>query len=251
MKKKITNSQELNNYYKMVNTKLKKFIEMDIPHNKIASYLRPGTQNFKNFISEDDDLKDVDGIDVVLKDIIQDTLHAFKDGLFKKIQNGAVKKFENYVATSAAFDLHLTDEDVKLQEKALCDIYRISLSHVNIKNRQSHLYTINDDGTTRQVMVYSQTQLLAVKEQVLDKLIDSTNNKFYLFKELELNKKIKVGDILDMKMVREELSKAITDEDVIDVISSANGLHLAVKYNKKVSLNGVEYHLFEVVSEQN
>jgi hypothetical protein len=50
----------------------------------MAKYLAPETQNFNNFISEDDDLKDVDGIDVVLKDIIQDTYAAFKDGLFKK-----------------------------------------------------------------------------------------------------------------------------------------------------------------------
>ena len=123
-KKKISNSEELNKYYKMINTKLKKFSDMNIPVNKIAKYLKPGSENFKKFISDDDELKDVDGIEVVLKDIIQDTLHAFKDGLFKKVKTGMVKKFENLITENILDVSKITKKDEYEHEKALADIYK-------------------------------------------------------------------------------------------------------------------------------
>jgi hypothetical protein len=149
MKKKISNSQELNHYYNLINTKLKKYTDMNIPEERMAKYLAPGTQNFNNFISEDDDLKDVDGIEVVLKDIIQDTYAAFKDGLFKKIKAGAVKKFENYAVNENIFNFETTQSDIKQHERALADIYKTSLSYIDLIRDDIHLYSVNDEGTTR------------------------------------------------------------------------------------------------------
>ena len=96
-RKKILNSADLNNYYKMVNDKLKKFSEFNIPVNKIASYLKPGTENFNKFIEEDNELNSIDGIHDVLRDVILDMYHAFKDGLYKRVKS-EVKTFENLVA---------------------------------------------------------------------------------------------------------------------------------------------------------
>ena len=252
MKKKISNSQELNHYYNLINTKLKKYTDMNIPEEKMAKYLAPGTQNFNNFISEDDDLKDVDGIEVVLKDIIQDTYAAFKDGLFKKIKAGAVKKFENYAVNENIFNFETTQSDIKQHERALADIYKTSLSYIDLIRDDIHLYSVNDEGTTRKVMVFTQKELAKVKENILQKLLDSTKNKYYSFKnisdfELGMDKKVLMQDVLNYDKVKEILNKEITDDDVVETIAANTGLDVEVKFNKKLELNSETYYLFEVV----
>jgi hypothetical protein len=252
MKKKISNSQELNHYYNLVNTKLKKYSEMDISPESIAKYLAPGTQNFNNFISEDDDLKDVDGIEVVLKDIIQDTYAAFKDGLFKKIQKGYVKKFENYAINENIFNFETNEEDVKHHQKALADIYKTSLSYIDIIRKDIHLYYVNDEGIIRNVMVFTQEELDKVKENILKELVNSTKNKYYLFNDIhaigfEINKKIKIEDILNYDKLKGLLNKEITEDDVVETIAANyGGLNLEVKSHKKTNLNSKNYYLFEV-----
>ena len=96
-RKKILNSADLNNYYSMVKDKLKKFSDFNIPVDKIVAYLKPGTENFNNFIEQDAELKNVDGIHNVLRDIILDMYHAFKDGLYKRVKT-EVKTFESLIA---------------------------------------------------------------------------------------------------------------------------------------------------------
>ena len=252
MKKKISNSQELNHYYNLINTKLKKYTDMNIPEEKMAKYLAPGTQNFNNFISEDDDLKDVDGIEVVLKDIIQDTYAAFKDGLFKKIKAGAVKKFENYAVNENIFNFETTQSDIKQHERALADIYKTSLSYIDLIRDDIHLYSVNDEGTTRKVMVFTQKELAKVKENILQKLLDSTKNKYYSFKnisdfELGMDKKVLMQDVLNYDKVKEILNKEITDDDVVETIAANTDLDVEVKFNKKLELNSETYYLFEVI----
>lgn len=253
MKKKISNSKELNHYYNLVNTKLKKYSDMNISPESMAKYLAPGTQNFNNFISEDDDLKDVDGIEVVLKDIIQDTYAAFKDGLFKKIQKGSVQKFENYAINESIFDFETSEEDIKHHEKALADIYKSNLSYINIVRKDIHLYSVNDDGVMKQAIIFTAKELKKVKENILEKLLNSTKNKQYSFKnisdfELGMDKTILLKDIIDYSKLKELLNKQITDDDVVETIAANTGLDIEVKFNKKTTLNSVEYYLFELVS---
>jgi len=256
MKKAISNSEELNNYYKMINTKLKKYSDMNISHDKIAKYLMPGTQNFSNFISEDDDLKDVDGIEVVLKDIIHDIYGAFKDGLFKKIQNGSIKKFENYMVNESIFNFQTTEEDIHKHERALADIYKVSISYIECIKEDIHLYSVNDDGVMRKVMVFTTEEIEKVKTNILEKLIDSTKNKFYSFKnisdlELGMDKKLQMKDVLDYDKVKALLDKEITEDDIVETIASNVDLNIEVKFQKKTNLNSVDYYLFEIVSGHN
>lgn len=252
MKKKISNSQELNHYYNLVNTKLKKYSDMNISPESMAKYLAPGTQNFNNFISEDDDLKDVDGIEVVLKDIIQDTYAAFKDGLFKQIQKGVVKKFESYAINESIFDFQTSDEDVRHHEKALADIYKTSLSYIDIVKKDINLYSVSEDGVLKLVIVFDKDQLNKVKDNILKELINSTKNKYYSFNDIasigfDIEKKIKIESILNYDKLKELLEKEITEEDVVEtIISNVSGLYYQVKLNKKTNLNSKDYYIFEV-----
>jgi len=249
MKKKITNSQELNNYYNMVNTKLKKYSEMNIQPQNVVKYLKPGSENFFKFINEDDDLKDVDGIEVVLKDIIEDTYAAFKDGLFKKIKQASVKTFEGYIFESVFDDEEISDDEMHKHERALADIYKVSISYIDCINKKLHLYDVKDDGTIHKVMVYTPEQLKKDKDIIskfLYKLYSSKLNQI----ELPFGKTVKSDEILDMKVVEEEflkwIDKNLTDEEVINTIANRASINLQVKFTNKKELNDKLYYLFEV-----
>lgn len=244
MKKKITNSKELNNYYKMVNTKLQKYSEMNIPVDKVAKYLKPGSENFKNFISEDDDLKDVDGIEVVLRDIIEDTMHAFKDGLYKKMQQGSVKKFESYATGTNLFKTDITEEDIKEHEMALSDIFSVSLSYIKILKEDMHLYGVTSFGKMKYMMVYSEKQLQKIKENILEYLESTVKNKFYNFSDLGVDKKVSLSKYAED--IKKDLDKEINEEDVIEAIAKNHGLNVEVSYQETKTLNSTKYYLFEV-----
>jgi len=250
MKKQISNSEDLNKYYKMINLKLKKFSDMNIPQNKIAKYLKPGTENFKAFIKSDEDLKDVDGIETVLKDIIEDTYAAYKDGLFnKKNKKGAVEKFENFLIKENVLNIELSDGDMHNHEKALADIYKVSISYIDVLDPKIHLYKVNDNGRIRKAMVLTISEIDKVKIAIIDHLALEINNKHFNFTDLKLTIPIKLEDIVSLSSLKSALAERVTKDDVIKIIALNTGMDVDVRFVNSHLLNNDEYYLFEVVSE--
>lgn len=242
-KKKITNSQELNNYYKLINLKLKKFSEMNIPHNKIASYLKPGSENFNNFIKNDSELNNVEGIETVLKDIIQDTYHAFKDGMFKK-SNRVVKTYESLISETI-FDgiSEITKKDEYEHEKVLSDIYRVSISYIVLLKEKIHLYSVNDNGVMLKVIVFNSEEINKIKEKIVEHLGEDIRKRTT---KLLADKVITLNELIGQVEIHNILSEKLTLENIIEYISLNTGLEYNVEYTKSITLNSVEYFLFQV-----
>lgn len=249
MKKKINNSEELNNYYNIVNLKLKKYSDMNIQPHKVAKYLKPGSENFFRFINEDDELKDVDGIEIVLKDIIEDTYAAFKDGLFNKIKRGNIKTFESYLFESIINNEEISEEEIHKHERALADIYKISISYIDCIDKKLHLYTVKDDGVIYKVIVYNEEQLKSEREIVSNQLFNLYIKKVNTI-ELPIESQVDISDIIDMKILKEEylkwLETNLKNEEVIEAITKVDK-SLDVSFKSKVELNGNLYYLFEVI----
>jgi hypothetical protein len=246
MKKKISNSEELNNYYKMVNNKLKKYSDMNISQDRIASYLKPGTINFTKFISEDDDLKDVDGIEVVLRDIIQDTYAAFKDGLFKKIQSSSVKKFESYLTESIFEEKELTEKEIHAHERALADIYKVSISHIECINKLIHVYKIFDNVIKKYAVIYNNDEFLKERNIAVDILVD-----YYINKMQQLDSRIQIESVIDRENIKKQWDGIITNEDIItSMLRKFEKQNIKINTHKKLDLNSVEYIVFEVESDK-
>ena len=242
-KKKISNSEELNKYYDIVNNKLKKFSEMNIPHNKVVSYLNPGSENFKRFISEDDNLKDVDGIEVVVKDVIHDIYHAFKDGLLRPMQKGAVKKFENLLMENILNISNVTRKEEFEHEKALADIFKVSMSYIDILNPHIHLYNVNDQGIDKKVLIFSTNEIVEIKKNIVKELVGFIRKRTT---ELLSDKKIELGELIeDNDNINSIVSGKISNEDVIEHIARHTGLEVDVKFEKTYTLDSVEYYIFQ------
>lgn len=243
-KKKISNSEELNKYYKLVNDKVKKFSDMDIPHNKIAKYLKPGSENFKKFINDDSELKDVDGIKVVLKDIVNDIYGAFKDGLYKKMKLGMVKKFESLNAQDM-LDFSIDSEnEIHEHEKALADIYKISISYINLVNKNLHMYSIDDIDGVHKVCIFSEDEIKEIKEKIVNYLSTEVKSKHV---ELKWNNKIALDNIIDIEKVKGELFAHLNNDNIIEIIGQIIGFRLDVKFNEIYKLNSINYYVFDVI----
>ncbi len=241
-RRKILNSADLNNYYKMVNDKLKKFSEFNIPVDKIASYLKPGTENFNNFIEEDNDLKNIDGIHDVLRDVILDMYNAFKDGLYKRVKS-EVKTFEN-ASTDNIFNISTIDKkDEDEHEKVLADIYKVSLSYIELKVPDIHLYVVNQNGNMHKVIVFNTKEIEGIKQNIVNKLSEDIKKRMT---DLLFSKQISIGELLGQSEINSIISQKVTIEDVIEYISKNINIDVNVNFLKKNSINEVEYYLFDV-----
>lgn len=241
-RKKILNSADLNNYYKMVSDKLKKFSEFHIPINNIVSYLKPGTENFNNFIEEDNDLKNVDGIHDVLRDVIVDMYHAFKDGLYKRTKL-EVKKFENLVSDSIFNISHIDKVDEHEHEKALADIYKVSLSYIDLVKPDIHLYTVNISGDVKKVIVFNTKEIEGIKQNIVNKLTEDIKKRMT---NLLFDKQISIGELLGQTEILTIVSEKVTIEDVIEHIAKNTGMDVDVNFLNKKEIGGKEFYLFDV-----
>ena len=249
-KKKISNSEELNKLYKIINMKIKKFSEMNIPHNKIANYLRPGSENFKEFIKEDEELRNVDGIERVLQDIIEDTYHAFKDGFFKRKKVGEIKTFESLIAESIYNLEEITSKNEHEHEKALADIYKVSMSYIDLINKDLHLYYVNDQGNVIKVIIFNKNEVGIIRKNIVQKLCEEIRKRTT---RLLSDKTITLDELIgpaaspeNHSDINDIVSAKLTDEDIINHIESNTGLEVKVKHTQKVILNSVEYFVFVV-----
>ena len=83
----INNREDANKYYQIMNELVDEYIDKwKIRPAKLKKYLTPGSKRFNRFL-ERNRLGDIKGVDVILKDIIEDRFHMESDG---------VLTFENY-----------------------------------------------------------------------------------------------------------------------------------------------------------
>ena len=237
-KKKISNSEELNNYYKLVHDKLKKFTDLDIPKKKLVKYLKPNSENFKKFIENDAELKDIDNIELILKDIIEDTYAAYKDGLLK---DKSVKKFESF--TEDIFNIQTSKEEQIEHEKALADIFSISISYIELINSKMHLYTINENGEKNKCIVFSEKELVSIKDKMVKELCDDLKKRHI---KLIYNKEILLDDLIDQLEIYNVISDDIELNDVIKTIIEYNGLSAKVSFKNSYVLENEKFYVFDV-----
>jgi hypothetical protein len=171
-------------------------------------------------------------------------MHAFKDGLYKKMIAGSVKKFESYSTDVNIFKTEINDEDIKEHEMALADIFSVSLSYIKLLKKDFHLYGVTSFNSIIYVMVYSEKQLKKIKENIVDYLESTIKNKFYSFNELGINKKVPLSKYAEG--IKDDLDKKIKEDDVIEAIAKNHGMKVEVVYQETKTLNSTKYYLFKV-----
>ena len=141
-------------------------------------------------------------------------------------------------------------------EKVLADYYNTSIGHIDLVDGDIHLYKINDFGKKVVSIIFSDSELQKVKENVLDGLVSEAENKVLSINEIggvEIGVSFRfwLSDVFDKEKFRATLTEKITNENLLLIIKSTiqKNQELPTNFssdrlNYKDDFKG--YHIWEV-----
>lgn len=234
--RKITNTEEVNQFYDLVNDHIDEYI---IKHKVRPSNLKKyfDSKRIDIFLKKYK-LDDVDGIKRVVRDVVEDRLHAEKDKIIK---------FESFI--NEGVGEWIGDSDIS-HERILADLYHISIGHILVTNPKKHQYDIDDMGTRRSAIIYSKEDVLSFKELIIPVMAKSLKSKKVEVSDIEVdetsmitNLNIQLNNIIDEEKLKEYLSEILIEEKVLLIIRSFLGNH-----NYREEYKG--YHIWEFTRGQ-
>ena len=161
--RKITNREEANYYYKIINKGVDEFVsKTNARPSEVHKYLK---NNKKRFLKQLE-LNDVDGIENVLGDVISHRKH---------LQDDKVVTFESFSKLNENF-VELSKPTIDF-EKVLADKFNTSLGHIEIIDPQFHLYKINDFGKDVYCMCFTKSDLDKIKLHISVQISEIVKSK--------------------------------------------------------------------------
>jgi len=218
--RKISNTEENNQYYKMVN----EYIDDYITNHKInPANLR---KYFKNSSKLETFLKrykldDVEGIKRVVEDVIDDWHH---------IQSDGVMKFEKFTLMNEDLgNIKIKSSDMGY-EKVLADLYHTSVGHVDKDDETEHKYNVKDFGKEINVIIYSKEDVEDFKKSLLPILFKSANSSSVDLhkvnvglksgKEIRTAISFNVGDIVDDNKLQHYIDTTLDEKKLLEILYS-------------------------------
>lgn len=225
--RKISNTEEANSYYKVVNDIINGYIkDYKIRPSEIKRYIQKNMES----ILKRNNLDDVIGIKTVFNDVL-DHHH--------NMELDSVIKFENFIYENV--------DGVNIQhEKVLADFYKTSIGHVTLKNNASRLYLIEDFGKKITCAIYSDTELNNVRASIVDGMLESMADKKATInsKDNIINTIININDVLDSSKLKSVLLKSVDKNLVFKYIEQ----FLSKKWNCVVKHEGrlTDYNIWKL-----
>jgi hypothetical protein len=197
----INNREDANKYYQQINELIDDYMDKwKIRPSNLKRYLQPGSERFNKFLHRNN-LKEVNGIDRVLSDVIEDRVNMESDGV---LTFESFKYFEsNEFKTSSLKEClykGIEKADINL-EKTLADVFDTNLGSIDVIDSDKHIFKINDwNNKDVNVLIYSKEDLDIIKNNMID----------FMFEELK-TKKILLGGIPSEIGVKLSLSSITSD----------------------------------------
>lgn len=217
----ITNSEEANQYYKLVNQLVDEYVEgHKIRPSKLSAYLKPGGQRFNKFL-ERNKLKDIVGADRILRDVIEDREHMEKDGVI------TFESFKLYESTEWKISnlreciyKGIDRADIKM-EKILADYFDINLGAIDIVDSDKHKFSIEDwKNDDWKIVIYSKEELEVIKENIIEYLFDEVCQK-----EIDLTDdiKLKLRYLIDEDKFIDKTKEILEEQKVCKIVTQCLG----------------------------
>lgn len=183
-------SDNIDEYYEIVNNKIDKYFDHNIDPKSLKRYLKRGSNAMGKFI-EQSELTDVKNIEKVIEDVIEDRIA--KEEL-------EIMTFENFSTDNFNIKFSLSENE----QHIIADIYKVSLGHLVVDNNHVKLTGVKSE---RELYVFTREHLDNIFKQVCDKAYTQLTNDFINFDLLNLD--IKLNGKID-----KELFKSKTFDDI-------------------------------------
>jgi hypothetical protein len=213
----INNREDANKYYQQLNELIDDYMDKwKIRPSNLKRYLQPGSERFTKFLHRNN-LKEVNGIDRVLSDVIEDRVNMESDGVLT-FENFKYFESNEFKTASLRECLYkgIEKADIKL-EKTLADVFDTNLGSIDVIDSDKHIFKINDwNSNDVNVLIYSKEDLDMIKNNMID----------FMFEELK-TKKVLLGGIVEISLssitgdvgyIRFEIGKQLKLVEAIDFL---------------------------------
>jgi hypothetical protein len=215
----ISSREDANKYYQVVNSLVDEYIDKwKIKPTNLKKYLKVGSDKFEKFI-ERNGLKDVNGIQQVINDIIEDRVHMETDGVLT-FESFKVFESDEFKITSLIQCLYkgIGKTDIKT-EKFLADHFDANLSQIDIIDSDKHMFKINNwENEDLLAIVYNKDEFDIIRENIKEYLLDELLQKQV---DLIVGVSVKLKGLIDKEKFETEIESKLTDKVITDLINDS------------------------------
>lgn len=181
----INNREDANRYYQQINELIDDYIDKwKIKPSNLGRYLKPGSDRFNKLLGRTN-LKEVNGIDRILSDVIEDRVNMERDSVLT-FENFKFFESDEFKVSNLKQCLYKGIEKVDINmEKVLADVFDTNLGSIDVIDSDKHVFKI--DGVD--IVIYSKEDLEIIKNNMID----------YLFEELK-SKKVLLGGLVELSL---------------------------------------------------
>ena len=212
----MNNSEEITKIYRSVGEKIDDYTDKwKIRPENLERYL--SGKRLKKFI-QIEGLENINGIEIIINDIIQDRISMNKD-LVKKFENF---NFDNSIDGGYNFWNGVGRSSID-HEKILADFYDVSLSEVDVIDTNTHRFKVNGE----EVLVFTESELDIILENLkMEKIDNITNKEIEIFKDV----KVTLSDLIDNEKLSIKIDEIVT-EGLYEMIKKELSLEKVQKVN--------------------
>lgn len=217
----ISNSEDLNKYYNIINGLVDNYVESNkIKPSSLLNYLTPGSERFRKFLTRNG-LNEVQGTDVILRDVLIDRAGMEEDGVY------TFESFKYY--ESVEFKISnlkqclykgVEKSDIK-SEKIIADYFDVNLGDIDVVDSEKHTFKINDwNNDDWEVIIYSKEDLDIIKSNIKDYLfIELSSSSVSLVGDV----KLELNDLIDKETYNRKLEDKLTSDYLTKLIEKILG----------------------------
>lgn len=207
---KITNTEQANQYYKIVNDLVDKYIKKwKIKPSSLDRYLKPGSNKFESFIVNSG-LSSIEGINRIVLDVIEDRKNMELDG---------VLTFESFKVMISESVTSVGSSSID-HEKAIADYYNTSLGHIEPKDKELHSFEVKDFGDSFVCVVYSEEEIDEIKKKLVGESLTKIKSKQVVVDNYIPYIYMEFSDIISEDKFKETYSSKLTEDKLVEIISN-------------------------------
>lgn len=227
MKVKMTNTEEANKYYDIINKSIDLYThDHKVLGTRLLSYFKKGSAKYESLIKRSG-LGNIENIERIVDDVLEDRALMELD-----IRDNEKSKSRRKLKTFEGFMMKESDQQPNIEfEKALADVYNCGLSHIESLGKNE--YQVSDFGELVKCKIYT-------KEDIEELRVKLENEAWESSKSINVTSKVKSVGIdkisLDQIITKDDfinkLENKISFKSVLKTISKSTGYRFKTKYKE-------------------